>query len=59
LATSLFILRRGDDTVYLLYIDNIMLTASSVILLQHTIAALQRKFTMKDLGSLHTFSGSS
>jgi hypothetical protein len=48
----LFILRRGDDTVYLLYVEEIVLTASSVVLLQRTIAALQREFTMKNLSLL-------
>ena len=39
--TSLFIYRRGHDTVYLLlYVDDIVLTASSPALLQHTISAL-------------------
>jgi hypothetical protein len=36
--TSLFIYRRGDDIVYLLlYVDDIVLTASTVDLLQRTI----------------------
>jgi hypothetical protein len=57
--TSLFIYRRGDDTVYLLlYVDNIVLTASTADLLQHTIVALQREFTMKDLGPSTTSSAS-
>jgi hypothetical protein len=48
-GTSLFIYRRGDDTVYLLlYVDDIVLTASTADL-QRTIAALQREFAMKDL----------
>jgi hypothetical protein len=55
--TSLFIYQRGKDTVYLLYIDDIVLTASTANLLQHTIIALQRKFAMKDLGGLHHFLG--
>jgi hypothetical protein len=56
--TSLFIFRRGADTVYLLlYIDDIILTASSTTLLRRTISALQREFTMKDLGPLHHFLG--
>ena len=39
--TSLFIYRRGDDTVFLLlYVDDIVLTTSTVDLLQHTIVAL-------------------
>jgi hypothetical protein len=37
-----FILHRGPDMVYLLlYVDDIILTASSSELLRHTIAALQ------------------
>jgi hypothetical protein len=56
--TSLFIFCRGSDTVYLLlYVDDIILTASSMELLRRTISALQREFTMKDLGPLHHFLG--
>jgi hypothetical protein len=55
---SLFIFCRGSDTVYLLlYVDDIILTASSTELLRHTIFALQREFTMNDLGPLHHFLG--
>jgi hypothetical protein len=55
--TSLFIFRRGSDTVYLLlYVDDIILTASSTELLRRTISALQREFAM-DLGPLHHFLG--
>jgi hypothetical protein len=39
----------------LCYVDDIILTASSTELLRRTISALQRKFTMKDLGPLHHF----
>jgi hypothetical protein len=54
--TSLFIYRRGDDTVFLLlYVDDIVLTASTADLLQRMIVALQREFTMKDLEPLHHF----
>jgi hypothetical protein len=54
--TSLFILRRGSDTVYLLlYVDSIILTASSTKLLRRTISTLQWEFTMKDLEPLHHF----
>jgi hypothetical protein len=38
--TSLFIYRRGQDTVYLLYVDDIVLTASTADLLQRTITTL-------------------
>jgi hypothetical protein len=56
--TSLFVFRRGADTVYLLlYVDDIVLTASSTSLLQHTISALKREFIMKDLDPLHHFLG--
>jgi hypothetical protein len=42
--TSLFIFRRGSGTIYLLlYVDNIILTASSTELLRQTISALQRE----------------
>ncbi|WVZ83622.1 LOW QUALITY PROTEIN: hypothetical protein U9M48_030750 [Paspalum notatum var. saurae] len=57
--TSLFVFHRGADTVYLLlYVDDIVLTASSQQLLRRTIDALQREFAMKDLGKLHNFLGS-
>jgi hypothetical protein len=56
--TFLFVFRRGSDTVYLLlYVDDIILTASSTELLRRTISALQREFSMKDLGPLHHFLG--
>jgi hypothetical protein len=56
--TSLFIFHHGSDTVYLLlYIDDIIRTASSTELLRRTISALQREFAMKDLGPLHHFLG--
>jgi hypothetical protein len=58
LSTSLFIFRRCPDTVYLLlYVDDIILTASSTALLRCTISTLQREFVMKDLGPLHHFLG--
>jgi hypothetical protein len=54
--TSLFIYQRRAETVYLLlYVDDIVLTASSVPLLRRVIAALQQEFSMKDLGPLHHF----
>jgi hypothetical protein len=56
--TSLFIFHRRSETVYiLLYVDDIILTASSTELLRHTISALQQEFIMKDLGPLHHFLG--
>jgi len=56
--TSLFVYRRGSDIVYLLlYVDDIVLTASSAALLRRIIQALQQEFSMKDLGELHHFLG--
>jgi hypothetical protein len=56
--TSLFIFRCGTDTVYLLlYVDDIVLTASSTTLLRQTISAIKQEFGMKDLGTLHHFLG--
>lgn len=55
---SLFIFCHGSELVYLLlYVDDIVLTASSPALLRWTITALQAEFSMKDLGSLHHFLG--
>lgn len=56
--TSLFIYHRGADTAYLLlYVDDIILTASSQSVLTSVMHALQSEFDMKDLGSLHYFLG--
>ena len=56
--TSLFVYHCGADTIYLLlYVDDIVLTASSDGLLRRTIDALQQQFSMKDLGPLHHFLG--
>jgi hypothetical protein len=55
--TSLFVYRRGSEKVYLLlYVDDIVLTASSQQLLRRVIDALM-EFAMKDLGPLHHFLG--
>lgn len=55
---SLFIYRSGADTVYLmLYVDDIVMKASSSALLRRVFAALQGEFSMKDQGALHRFLG--
>lgn len=41
----------------LLYVDDIVLTASTGDLLRWTIRAFQSEFAMKDLGALHHFLG--
>jgi hypothetical protein len=56
--TSVFIYRHGSDmAILLLYVGDIVLTASSPSLLQRIIAALCREFSMKDMGPLHHFLG--
>jgi len=56
--TSLFVFRQGSDMAYLLlYVDDIVLMASSPGLLRRIISALQQEFAMKDLGELHHFLG--
>nr|GEY91231.1 hypothetical protein [Tanacetum cinerariifolium] len=52
--SSLFIYGQGMDTAYLLlYVDDVVLTASSETLLQRIIASLHHEFFMTDLGSLN------
>jgi len=48
---SLFIYHHGAETAYLLlYVHDIVLTASSLSLLRRIISALQQEFPLKDLG---------
>ncbi|KAI3729382.1 hypothetical protein L6452_18039 [Arctium lappa] len=55
---SLFIYSRGSHTTYLLlYVDDIVLTASSDTFLQEIISTLSREFAMTNLGQLHHFLG--
>ncbi|GJX97393.1 ribonuclease H-like domain-containing protein [Tanacetum coccineum] len=56
--SSLFIFHKGPDTTYLLlYVDDIILTASSTSLLQRIISSLHAEFAMTDLGPLNYFLG--
>ncbi|GJR88047.1 ribonuclease H-like domain-containing protein [Tanacetum coccineum] len=56
--SSLFIFHKGQDTTYLLlYVDDIILTASSTSLLQRIISLLHAEFAMTDLGPLNYFLG--
>ncbi|KAJ9545538.1 hypothetical protein OSB04_025245 [Centaurea solstitialis] len=55
---SLFIYTQGTQMAYLLlYVDDIVITASSDDLLQTIIRMLSREFAMTDLGKLHHFLG--
>ncbi|GKA50987.1 ribonuclease H-like domain-containing protein [Tanacetum coccineum] len=54
--SSLFIYKQGIDTAYLLlYVDDIVLTASSEGLLQQIIGSFHQEFAMTDLGPLNYF----
>nr|GFB28284.1 ribonuclease H-like domain-containing protein [Tanacetum cinerariifolium] len=54
--TSLFIYRQGSQVAYLLiYVDDIILTVSSVALLQQIITSLHQEFDMTDLSALNYF----
>jgi hypothetical protein len=53
--TSLFVFRRGLDTACLLYVDDIVITASSHDLPRHIILSLRQEFATKHLGELHHF----
>jgi hypothetical protein len=58
LDTSLYLLLRGPNAVYLLlYVDDIVLTASSTGLLRRIISCHKQEFAMKDLGRSITFWG--
>nr|GEY62951.1 hypothetical protein [Tanacetum cinerariifolium] len=58
LQKSLYGLKQGPDTAYLLlYVDDIILTASSTSLLQRIISLLHAEFSMTDLGPLNCFLG--
>jgi hypothetical protein len=52
--SSLFVYKRRSNMAWLLlYVNDIVLTASSAKLLQDIIRRLHAEFSMKDLGLLH------
>nr|GEZ48642.1 hypothetical protein [Tanacetum cinerariifolium] len=56
--SSLFMYTQGSQVAYLLiYVDGIILTASSPALLQQIIDSLHKEFDMIDLGALNYFLG--
>ncbi|WVZ79942.1 hypothetical protein U9M48_027464 [Paspalum notatum var. saurae] len=58
LNKSLYGLKQGSATTYLLlYVDDIVLTASTTTLLHQLLTSLQSSFPMKDLGPLQHFLG--
>ncbi|KAK1609560.1 hypothetical protein QYE76_033233 [Lolium multiflorum] len=55
---SLFVYRTGHDMAYLLlYVDDIILAASTAGLLRQLTDRLRAEFALKDLGPLHYFLG--
>jgi hypothetical protein len=55
---SLFVYRHNYDTSYLLlYVDDIVLIASSLTLLAHIITLLSSEFSITDLGLVYHFLG--
>ena len=56
--TSLFVLGNGSNMAYLLlYVDDIILTASSPQLFEKIVSELGTAFELTDLGKLHHFLG--
>lgn len=56
--SSLLIINKGYDTAYLLlYVDDIILTASTPALLSRILSGLSAAFDITDLGQLHHFLG--
>lgn len=54
--TFLFVYSRGSVTAYLLlYVDDIILMASSSTALDAITTALAQEYDMKDLGDIHYF----
>lgn len=56
--SSLFVYHHHGETTYLLlYIDDMILSASTRRLVQHVIAPLHDAFAVKDMGLVHHFLG--
>jgi histone deacetylase 1/2 len=56
--TSLFIFSIDADICYLLvYVNDILLTGSNSLLLQHLIQLLSSEFKLRDLDIVHYFFG--
>uniref|UniRef100_A0A2N9FYP7 Reverse transcriptase Ty1/copia-type domain-containing protein n=1 Tax=Fagus sylvatica TaxID=28930 RepID=A0A2N9FYP7_FAGSY len=56
--TSLFIHSSGSDLIlFLIYVDDIIITGPNSISITHLINTLQGDFALKDLGPLHFFLG--
>jgi len=52
----MYVYHHGSTTmIWLLFVDDIILTSSSPSVLHRFISVLSRQFAMKDLGDLHCF----
>jgi len=55
---SLFVLRQGNELAYLLlYVDDMVLTGSSTMLLERIIGRFRAEFAVRDMGPLRYFLG--
>lgn len=55
---SLFVYtNKTDILILLLYVDDMVLTGSSIKLIEHLLASLKDHFRLKDMGKLHYFLG--
>lgn len=55
LDPSLFIHRHSKGTVYLIYVDGIILTQNNAAMIKQLISSLSSCFSLKDLDSLTYF----
>lgn len=56
--SSLFIYHAGGHTMYfLVYVDDLLITGSSTLLVHDIIHKLSKRFSLKDLGLVHFFLG--
>jgi len=54
----LFVYKNGNDMAYLLlYVDDMILSASTTALLRHFITSLKTAFAVKDMGPVSYFLG--
>lgn len=56
--SSMFVLKSGLQVViFLIYVDDILVTGNSLSFIQHYISALHDRFSLKDMGELSYFLG--
>lgn len=56
--TSMIIFKQGNDTmIFLIYIDDLLVTGRNYVLIQKMITELHQLFELKDLGTFSFFLG--